>query len=125
MKEYYLEPGEYDTRKSFYKKAVVETTDDGKEIYLSSYGTLVATINTSMEVVTVNGWYSQTTARHINEFLAQYGFPTLNKKQMNNPDLFPMGKLGFITKAPKQKTIKEDKKECKAYDYLYGHTNRL
>jgi len=94
MKEYFLDPIQYDTRKSFYKKAVVGTTTDGRTTYLRSYDTIVAEIDNINDTVTVNGWYSQTTARHINEFLSQYGFKTLNKKQMKNEYLFPMDKSG-------------------------------
>lgn len=32
--------------------------------------------------VKVNGYYSQTTARHINDFLYQHGFKTMTKKEM-------------------------------------------
>ena len=83
---YYLEPV-YDRRKSFYKKATVYRTTDGR-ILLVSYSTVVAEIKDAImsedgqPVVKVNGWYSCTTARHINDFLYQYGFKPMTKKQM-------------------------------------------
>jgi hypothetical protein len=60
----------YDSRKSFYGKAK-EREEDGK-IILTSYGTDVAYIKGGKPVV--KGMYSQTTARHIREFLKQHGY---------------------------------------------------
>lgn len=77
MNVYYLEP-KFGNNKSFYKKAVV--IDDGETIMLRSYQTIVAEIVDGK--VKVYGWYSQTTARHINEFLQQYGFDRMSKKEM-------------------------------------------
>lgn len=74
---YYLQ-ADYDARASFYKKAKVIKYNNA--IYLQSYNTIVAKIENG-EVI-VNGWYSQTTARHINEFLYQNGFDKMTKKQM-------------------------------------------
>ena len=51
---------------------------------LISYNTEVANYNHETNVMTVNGWYSATTARHINSFLEYFGFDTCNKKQLNN-----------------------------------------
>ena len=71
-----LEP-QYDGAKSFYHKAKVYRDDKGS-IYLQSYDTIVAQIKdpaitgTKKSQVIINGWYSRTTARHINEFLLQY-----------------------------------------------------
>ena len=78
---------QYDRRKSFYGKAKVYSDDKG-HLLLMSYSTIVAEITDSIASedgkpsVKVNGWYSQTTARHINEFLYQYGFKTMTKKEM-------------------------------------------
>lgn len=77
----------YDSRKSFYKKANIYRDDKGT-IYLMSYETIVAEITD--RIITkdgkahakVHGWYSNTTARHINEFLLQYGFNKMSKKEM-------------------------------------------
>ena len=83
---YELKP-QYDGRKSFYKKANVYRDDKGK-ILLMSYATIVAEITDAMATedgkpkLKVNGWYSNTTARHINEFAQQYGFDKMSKKEM-------------------------------------------
>lgn len=79
-----LEP-RFDSRKSFYGKARVEA--DYPIVKLWSYSTNVATIiydgqpdgNTRAEVY---GTYSQTTLRHIKEFLKQYGFKADNARQI-------------------------------------------
>jgi len=34
--------------------------------------------------MTVKGYFSATTARHINAFLKHFGFETCNKKQLEN-----------------------------------------
>lgn len=75
---YYLDT-RYDSCASFYKKA--EVLKYNNALYLKSYSTIVAKIDNG-EVI-VNGWYSQTTARHINEFLQQNGFKKMSKKEMN------------------------------------------
>lgn len=83
---YELKP-HYDRAKSFYKKANVYGNDKGK-LFLISYSTIVAEITDKAVTidgqthVKVNGWYSMTTARHINEFLQQHGFNKLSKKEM-------------------------------------------
>lgn len=83
---YELEP-QYDSRKSFYGKAKVYRNDRGG-LLLMSYSTIVAEITDGIATedgepsVKVNGWYSATTARHINEFLQQHGFKPMNKKEM-------------------------------------------
>lgn len=77
----------YDRAKSFYKKANVYRNAQGK-ILLMSYTTIVAEIvdeavsPTGQRQANVFGWYSNTTARHINEFLQQYGFNKMSKKEM-------------------------------------------
>lgn len=81
-----LQP-KFDRAKSFYKKANVYRNNQG-QILLMSYTTVVAEINdaittdTNKPTARVNGWYSNTTARHINEFLQQYGFDKMSKKEM-------------------------------------------
>jgi N-acetylglutamate synthase-like GNAT family acetyltransferase len=65
---------------SFYKKA--KTEQSGNIISLISYSTIVASYNIESEEMTIKDWYSTTTARHINEFLTQYGFPKMNKAEM-------------------------------------------
>lgn len=82
-----LKPTAYDTAKSFYNKANIYTNDEG-EILLMSYSTIVAKIQDGAITedgkpkAIVNDYYSKTTARHINEFLRQYGFPAMSKKEM-------------------------------------------
>lgn len=73
----YLYP-RFDSRDSFYKKAQI--LEYNGATYLQSYSTIVAKIEDGKAIV--NGWYSQTTARHINEFLKQNGFESMTKKQM-------------------------------------------
>ena len=73
-------------RKSFYGKAQVIQQEINGEIIskLQSYSTIVAEYNHTTNTMTVRGWYSNTTARHINAFLNYYGFNTCNKKQLQN-----------------------------------------
>ena len=78
MKSFELFP-RYDRRKSFYGKArIVEHENGDKD--LISYTTTVASIKNN--ILYVYGWFSQTTARHINEFLLQNGFDPMTKKEM-------------------------------------------
>lgn len=73
----------YDSRKSFYNKAVVE--DDsmnhgGKLLY--SYGTWVVAI-CGDHVRLFSAWdHSATTLRHVKEFLKQNGFKAETKAQI-------------------------------------------
>lgn len=84
----------YDTRKSFYGKAQVETTQNTYELThnLYSYGTLVASIVWNFKKRTktyiYNGKYSQTTTRHQKEFFKQN---YLTDKEIK--ELFKNGKL--------------------------------
>jgi hypothetical protein len=73
----YLEP-RFDSRKSFYDKAYV--TEEGNKKVLTSYTTQVAKIEDGK--ATVYGTYSQTTLRHIKEFLKDNGFKAENSKQI-------------------------------------------
>lgn len=75
--EYNLEP-RYDSRKSFYGKAVVVEEDGAKKLF--SYDTLVAQIEAGE--AEVFGTYSQTTLRHIKDFLYQNGFEVGSKKEL-------------------------------------------
>ena len=65
--------------KDYYGKAKVHELDDGTRV-LTSYDTHVAQVKDGK--LSVFGWYSATTARHINEFAMQHGFPKLTKKEM-------------------------------------------
>lgn len=71
----YLQP-QYDSRASFYNKAEF---DDDK---LYSYGTLVAEIVDGKPVLYPDWDYSQTTIRHVREFLRQHGFTADSKAQI-------------------------------------------
>ena len=68
----------YSSQASFYGKAEVESTRDGSE--LMSYGTKVAEIKNGVPIV--HGTYSQTTTRHIKEYLKQNGFKVESTKQI-------------------------------------------
>lgn len=66
----------------FYKKAILISSDK-KDIKLKSYKTIVAEYNNRTKKLKVNGWYSSTTARHINSFIAYLGGSIkLSKKEM-------------------------------------------
>lgn len=76
----------YDSRNSFYGKAIVEeTTSKNKEEYkLFSYGTLVAKCiktNKSKKYY-YYGKYSQTTTRHQKEFFKQFGLSDNEIKEL-------------------------------------------
>ena len=68
----------YDDRKSFYGKAQTETI--GTQLVLWSYDTKVSYIENGKAFVL--GTYSQTTLRHIKEFLRQNCFKADSKKQI-------------------------------------------
>lgn len=82
----------YDTRNSFYGKAVVVETSEiqGSMEYttleLYSYGTLVARITKNEETCLATceylGKYSQTTTRHQKEFFKQYGLSDKEIKEL-------------------------------------------
>ena len=68
----------FSDQKSFYNKAQIEKTDTGKRLY--SYNLLVAEINGKK--ATVYNLQSDSTLRHVKEFLKQAGFLADNKKQI-------------------------------------------
>ena len=68
----------YSSQKDFYGKANVIT--EGGQTKLKSYNTIVAVKENN--TIKVRGYYSKTTAIHINEFLLQNGGKKLNKKEM-------------------------------------------
>lgn len=75
---YYLDT-KYDSRKSFYNKAMV--SDNTDELY--SYGIKVMEIRDGKPVITCReDQLSQTTLRHIKEFLKQKGFDAISKQQI-------------------------------------------
>ena len=70
---------QYDSRKSFYGKAKVESDENGNKT-LYSYGTKVAEIRNGKPIVF--GLYSTTTTRHIKDFLMQNGFDFKDSKDI-------------------------------------------
>ena len=76
----------YSSQKSFCKKANVIV--EGGQTKLKSYSTIVAVKEDNK--IKVKGWYSKTTAIHINEFLRQNGVSKLNKKQMEEQPLIQL-----------------------------------
>jgi hypothetical protein len=76
----------YDSRKSFYGKVRVEEDASGEVKHLISYSTHVASITrivgSNEPLAEVYGTYSNTTLRHIKEFLKQNGFKAENSKQI-------------------------------------------
>ena len=71
----------YDSRKSFYGKAHVVTDDDGTKI-LYSYDTPVCEIKDNKVKLLTQWDSSQTTLRHVKEFLQQNGFSVGSKSQL-------------------------------------------
>ena len=71
----------YDSRKSFYGKAHIVTDDDGSEI-LYSYDTPVVKIKDGKVELLAQWDSSQTTLRHVKEFLQQNGFKAGSKAQI-------------------------------------------
>ena len=51
---------------------------------LISYTKRVASYNHKTNEMSVYGWFSNTTAKHINSFLEYYGFDKCSKKQLEN-----------------------------------------
>ena len=68
-------------QRSFYNRAFVKYYKNGL-IVLQSYSTNVASINPTHEYAHVYGWYSVTTAKHINEFLQQHSLDKMSKREM-------------------------------------------
>ncbi|WWT40276.1 hypothetical protein [Staphylococcus phage PT1-4] len=82
MKNTYKLESIYSTQKSFYGKAVVNVLDNGHKI-LTSYNTNVCELDENNNIIKI-GYYSQTTARHINEFIMQHGYDKMTKKEIEN-----------------------------------------
>ena len=85
---------QYDTRQSFYGKAIVNVyeTKNVEQKQLQSYDTLVANYvyykNKNKRVYEYFGKYSQTTTRHQKEFFRQLG---LTERELK--ELFKNGRL--------------------------------
>lgn len=67
-----------DSRRSFYRKALVRY--EGDTIVLRSYDTDVAKIENGE--LKIKGFYSPTTLRHIKDFAYQHGFEAHDKKSL-------------------------------------------
>lgn len=80
METFNLNP--VNSRKSFYGKCRVEV--ENNVATLISYTTKVASYDMLNNKMVVNGYYSPTTATHINSFLSYYGFEVCNKKQLES-----------------------------------------
>lgn len=83
----YLEP-KFSRARSYYRRAGVITHENGSK-ELQSYNTIVVKYDAERRAFKFNGWYSATTARHINEFVHQiispenkYGFRGLSKREI-------------------------------------------
>ena len=76
----------YSSQKDFYGKANVIT--EGGQTKLKSYSTIVAVKEDNK--IKVKGWYSKTTAIHINEFLRQNGASSLSKKEMEQEPIIEL-----------------------------------
>lgn len=70
----------YDSRSSFHHKATVAISKDKKT--LLSYNTKVAEVSGKNVTLFADAICSQTTLRHVKEFLKQEGFKAENKKQI-------------------------------------------
>lgn len=69
----------YDSRKSFYGKAKVIETEDGR--YLQSYDTVVCFLSYGGTFIKKWSGYSATTMRHINSFMKFIGWDECNGKK--------------------------------------------
>ena len=76
----------YSSQKSFCKKANVIV--EGGQTKLESYNTIVAVKENN--TIKVRGYYSKTTAIHINEFLRQNGASSLSKKEMEQEPIIEL-----------------------------------
>ena len=85
----------YDARQCFYGKATVQVLEDGSQL-LRSYNTRVAYINKDNKVFLDNCFQmSNTTLRHIKEFLKQNDFDDLavNKATVMNIERMDLDRI--------------------------------
>ena len=70
-------------QKSYYGKALI--LENNSTIKLQSYETIVAVFNKKNNVLKINGWYSMTTSKHINDFAKMCGYyKGLSKKEIKD-----------------------------------------
>lgn len=109
----WLEP-RFDNRQSFYRKAKVVL--GGGEIKLYSYETLIATYDVNTKELQLTGYwdYSQTTLRHLRDFLGQYTkYPhNLSKKEIYET-LTEEGREEVKEKALKREELKREREEAR------------
>ena len=72
----------YDGRKSFYGKAIIKTLENKEILYSYGYPILENTNGKITINTNIYKWDSQTTLRHIKEYLQQIGFPKMTKKEL-------------------------------------------
>lgn len=82
LEKIYLEPV-IDKRKSFYKKAKILIDEKGNK-FLQSYDSIIAeVVNGKVKINTdVYLWNSQTSLRHLKDFLYQLGYEIGTKKEL-------------------------------------------
>lgn len=69
-----------DGRKSFGQKAYL--IENNTTFKLRSYNTITAEYNKLSKKLTVHGYFSATSARHLQSFLAFLGLPAMTKKEI-------------------------------------------
>lgn len=96
--------------KSFHKKAVVGTKENGNK-YLKSFGFLVAEIIDGKVKIhnEVEKWDSKSTIRHINNFLFENGFETGNLKELTELYINKIKKIQNIVDKKDTKSVDEEK----------------
>jgi hypothetical protein len=72
-----------DGKKSFYGKCAVNIYNHSYD-ELISYNTIVAIYDWNTKIMHIHGYYSPTTARHINAYLQYHGFKKASKKELEN-----------------------------------------
>lgn len=70
----------YTNQKSFYGKARIKHLENGNKV-LISYSTRVCELDDNNNIIYI-AYYSQTTARHINDFIMQNGLAKMTKKEI-------------------------------------------
>ena len=100
---------DYDSRKSFYGKAKVDVKPDGTQI-LYSYGTPVCKIKDGKATLLKKGYLgwasSQTTLRHVKEFLKQNGFEVGSINDLRNN--YPVEQFNESIEENSQEQLKEN-----------------
>lgn len=98
---------QFDTRRSFYNKARIDTGSDNSENKLYSYNTLVAEMVDGKPVV--YNVQSGTTLRHVKEWLRQNGFKAETKSQI----IRDYGADDIVTESLKEVEVETDTDKIK------------